>query len=309
VTNFRDLISQDFDDSELNKLKEFAKYYTAFMTLGTATQADATSGSKGDTGHYMAHMYALLIPNHTLQEWDIKLGKETIVSEDKLAVMIGEGTGFVHPDQRGVSHNGKAPRYQTTEGRKFTDGMSNDMSKGGPKRIIYSPPTEDNNHVVAEFYKHVVTAAGPMGLLKFTNGKGELGALMSDIIHGNRNNINVSVVDGTRWDEMNREYQNLAKALLGMYEPILPLHYNEDSPKLEGALSAYIKGKYGKDIKKITRIDTKIIFPYQEIGKLVEHRFIQWLKDKGPEIESINFYSDIICDTGAYVLVIQLKKR
>eukprot|EP00912_Choanoflagellata_sp_UC4_P002111 UC4_evm8s1341 len=59
-----------------------------------------TSQSKSDTGSYMAHMYGLLLPNEYLKDLNIPLGEEAKqYVKPNLKVMIGEGTGYVYPDQ------------------------------------------------------------------------------------------------------------------------------------------------------------------------------------------------------------------
>ena len=164
------MLRKKFQDKELQDLQEFAKNYTVFMTLGTATQADATSQSKSDTGSYMAHMYGLLLPNEYLKDLNIPLGDEAKqYIKPNLKVMIGEGTGYVYPDQTIQDQDIKC---QTAIGRNFTDEMIN-YTKGA-KRFIRSPATPENKRVVAEFYKHVVTAASvdpEMGLIEFRNQK------------------------------------------------------------------------------------------------------------------------------------------
>ena len=70
----------------------------------------------------------------------------------------------------------------------------------GVRRYIFSPGTEAVGGVVGEFYRHFLTAAShdpDVGLLEFRNAKGELGALVTDVIEQDTGNVKVQKVPGT----------------------------------------------------------------------------------------------------------------
>lgn len=182
------------------------------MTLGSATQADATTGP-GAQKNIMAHMYSLLLPNQFLQKiGHPNLSKSATINNNTIPLVV-EGTGLEWPSQ---GSNATYPKIFTPIGQAFTNEMVSTQGAKGARRMIFSPGSAQNGYTVGEFYKHVITAASvdeEVGLIEFRNLNDELGANLVDILDMKHENIKVNKVPGTSYSDMSKGEQEVRKKI------------------------------------------------------------------------------------------------
>ena len=281
---FKELIALDNPiDSELAVLRNFASGYTCFMTLGSATAAQAGATTK--TGEkIMAHMYTLLIPNEYLDKimYDIR----NRPAPRGLEVLLIEGTGCVHP----LHHKDSVfPSYMTTEGKRFMDEALTVHKLKSLRRFIYSPSTNVNG-VTAEFYLSVVSAIShdPRdGMIVFMDKDGKVAVPLPTIFDQSVDNVRVACIPGTSSEhEAFQGDLERIKLMLGFHEPVNKIYSSSKEfphSKLIRLIQANTTRMQSGDH------DVQFVFPIKYIntdeeGRAVDHFNKSLHKFKGSQI-------------------------
>lgn len=228
MQTFRELVGHNFSwGSELGVLKNFALGYTCFMTLGSATAAEAGAAA-GPSSKIMAHMYTLLIPNAYLEKIKYSVGGRP--TPEGLEILLIEGTGCVHPLQHPES---TFPSYISTRGKKFMDDALKVHKLKALRRFIYSPPSKSTNGVTAEFYLSVVSAIShdaSEGMIVFANSNGEVGVPLLDLFAQNTERVRVVCIPGTSTKhDQYRADKERAELMLGFHEPVPKIYSSQKS--------------------------------------------------------------------------------
>ncbi len=301
---FRELVREKFDsEAELGVLQRFAMGYTCFMTLGSATAASAGTASGGNQGKIMAHMYTLLIPNEYLNGIKYNVGGRAQPSG--LEVLLVEGTGCVHPLQKpGAAF---PLHYMSPKGKAFMDAALKEKKLKALRRFIFSPPTPENNGVTAEFYLSVVSiiSHNPTdGMFVLSNGKGEIGARLVDILNQNTQNVKMCCIPGTSSKHPKYVKDNNRTALmLGFHEPTFGIHSSQKTLPNSQLIRL---------VQTLPRMsgqnhDAQFYLPVLQVNTAEEMRAIKYLRSSLHKFKGSQVVEHNLGNSGAYLIRLWFK--
>ncbi len=303
MQTFRELIEHKFPrGSELAVLQNFALGYTCFMTLGSATAAEAGAAG-GASSKIMAHMYTLLIPNEYLERLNYKV--ENRATPAGLEILLVEGTGCVHP----LQHPSSAfPPYITPRGKEFMDSALKKHKLKALRRFIYSPPSQSTDGVTAEFYLSVVSAISHNpadGMFAFMNGKGEVGVPLTDLFAQNVKNVRMACIPGTstRHGAYKNDLQR-AKLMLGFHEPV-PKVYASAKTLPESGLIRLICANTKREAG--TDHDAQFLMPMHYVNTEQERKAINHFRKTLHGFRGSQIINHSLGNSGAYLIRLWLK--
>ena len=306
VQTFRDLINTvNLLDSQLKALQKFARGFTAWMTLGSATAASAESATS-EKKTIMAHMYVLLLPNHMLNTLGVDTQGRPAPTDCGPPLLV-EGTGIVHPYQ---TQETEFPPFMTPRGKEYMDKIVKRDKLQALRRFIFDPPSKENKHITGEFYKLVVSAIADtpdIGMYVFFTDEGVVGAPLNDILTEKNQKIRMIRVPGTK--STDNEFKADADriwAMKGFHEPVYGYHV----PKGNNIPTSHGLVKFMRSLPELQKGDTydiQFVIPGAELGTKNETKVLDVFTRDRDLFSSGRVVKHQVGNSGALLIQFKLK--
>lgn len=283
----------------LRKIREILSQYAEFMTLVSATATDAGAASSENSAR-QAHMLTLFIPKYDLVKAGMLEKTPGVVLQSDLPILIGEGTGRVHP----IQMKGHFPKNMSERGWRWQNDMVTTYKTRGAKRTIFSPSTSSG--VVADFYADLISGYNDdTGLIDFRmRGTDATGVPITTLLDKNYGEFNMVSVPGTRPRNEPAEDRVACQILSGFHEPVMPLPKTTTQAPVSSVV-LYIRKHFPQAINMVRR-DATLILPFQSVDSEDEASFLKFIKSQQSSISEVEIIQQNISNVGAYQFNIKL---